>query len=89
MKRFEPTLGLFVAASLLVILSPLDLYAVSGYEVVSANAWVFRDGFVHSELILSVNTTQPTVVIQLLSAEIENLIAVDENDTLLDYELQG
>ena len=88
MKGIDSSLGLFVAVSLLVILSPLDLYALDGYEVVSANAWVFRDGLVHVEQVLLVNVTQPTVVIQLLSAETENLIVVDENDTLLDHELQ-
>ncbi|MFQ5951128.1 MAG: hypothetical protein ACE5KH_03485, partial [Candidatus Geothermarchaeales archaeon] len=89
MKGIHPSPGLFVAVSLLIILSSPDLYALDRYDVVSATAWVFRDGLVHVEKVLSVNATQPTIVIQLLSAEIENLIVVDENDTLLDYELQG
>jgi len=50
---------------------------------------VYRDGLVSVTQALTVNETFPSISIRLLTPSIENVIAFDENETVLDYELSG
>jgi len=59
------------------------------YSVDSVEATVYRDGLVHVTQDLTVNETLPAVTVELLAPLIENIIVVDENDTVLDYEVEG
>jgi len=59
------------------------------YRVDSSELTVYRDGLVHVTQVLTVNETFPSVSLRLLAPSIENIIAVDENDTFLDYEVGG
>jgi uncharacterized membrane protein len=59
------------------------------YSVDSVEATVYRDGLVHVTQDLTVNETLPAVTLELLAPLIENIIVVDENDTVLDYEVEG
>jgi uncharacterized membrane protein len=73
--------------TLLLVAAPLfaaedDL----GYDVESTELTVYRDGLVHVAQRLSVNETFPSVTIMLLSASVENVVVVDENETALDYD---
>ncbi|MDH5688848.1 MAG: hypothetical protein OEZ48_13430, partial [Candidatus Bathyarchaeota archaeon] len=58
------------------------------YSVDSVEATVYRDGLVHITQELTVNETVPAVALQLLAPRIENIIVVDENNTVLDYEVE-
>jgi len=63
------------------------------YSVDSVEAAVYRDGLVHVTQELTVNETVPAIALQLLAPPIEtpaieNVIVVDENNTVLDYEIE-
>lgn len=56
------------------------------YRVDSVQLTVYRDGLIHVVQTLTVNETYPSIVVDLLSPSVENVIAIDENETFLDYE---
>jgi hypothetical protein len=59
-----------------------------GFYVELSELTVYRDGLVHVVQLLSVNETFPLVTLELLSASVENVMIVDENDTALDYDVE-
>jgi len=58
-----------------------------GFNIESVNLMVYRDGLVHVTQIMRVNETISQITLPLLSASIENILVVDENETVLDYEI--
>jgi len=60
-----------------------------GYGIDSVELVVYRDGLVHVTHALTVNETFPSISLGLLAPSIENIIVVDENETVLDYEIKG
>lgn len=76
---------------LLIFFSSVTVIAAgeSRFQVESANLTVYRDGLVHLTQTLVVNETFPAVTLPLLSLATENVIVLDENQTLLDYEING
>ncbi|MEJ2272320.1 MAG: CARDB domain-containing protein [Candidatus Bathyarchaeota archaeon] len=59
------------------------------FEVESYDLQIYRDGLVHVAQILSVNDTFPAITVPLLNSSVSNFIVLDENQTLLDYVLDG
>lgn len=59
------------------------------YQVGSANLKIYRDGLAHLTQTLIVNETFPEITLPLLSASVENLIVLDENQSVLDYVIKG
>ncbi|MCW4026736.1 MAG: hypothetical protein NWE76_04540 [Candidatus Bathyarchaeota archaeon] len=59
------------------------------YQVDSVELTLYRDGLVHVTQALTVNETYPSASFPLLASSIENILALDENQTLLDYETDG
>jgi uncharacterized membrane protein len=76
---------------LLILFSSVTVIAAgeSRFQVESPNLTVYRDGLVHLTQTLVVNETFPAVTLPLLSLSIVNVIVLDENQTLLDYEING
>jgi uncharacterized membrane protein len=62
---------------------------VEEVEVESTVLTVYRDGLVHVAHTVAVNETVPSFTLRLLSASVDNLIAVDENQTVLYSETAG
>jgi len=60
-----------------------------GFQVKSANLIVYRDGLVHVAQTVVVNETFPAIALPLLSSSVDNVIVLDENQTALDYEIDG
>jgi len=60
-----------------------------GFQVESANLIVYRDGLVHVAQRVVVNETFPAIALPLLSSSVDNVIVLDENQTALDYEIDG
>jgi len=50
---------------------------------------VYRDGLVHVTQIVEVNETVPDITLPLLSVSVSNVLVVDENESVLDYEING
>jgi len=63
--------------------------AQSLFEVESLDITVYRDGLVHVAQTLIVNELAPEVTLRLLSVSAENLIVLDENQLVVDYEING
>jgi uncharacterized membrane protein len=83
------TVCLLTAYTLMFISIPMALSIELEYSVDSVEATVYRDGLVHVTEALTVNETVPAITLELLAQLIENIIVVDENDTVLDYEVEG
>lgn len=76
-----------MAVCILMLVSlPAVLLNKVGYSVDSTELVVYRDGLAHVTQVLTVNETFPAITVKLLASAIENVIVVDENSTLLDYE---
>jgi len=77
---------LLTAGCILALISvPVVSVGELGYFVESVELRVYRDGLVHVTQALTVNETFPAVTVNLLASMIENVIVVDENNTILDY----
>jgi len=80
---------LLTAGCILALISvPVVSVGELGYFVESVELRVYRDGLVHVTQALTVNETFPAVTVNLLASMIENVIVVDENDTILDYRVK-
>jgi len=71
----------------------LSILSIPGTAVAQNNAYtpenlnftVYRDGVVHVQYGLAVNSTWPTITVPLFGSEFEDLTVVDENETVLSY----
>jgi uncharacterized membrane protein len=61
----------------------------SEFQVESTDLQIYRDGLVRVTQTLSVNETVPAVTLPLLNSSVDNFIVLDENQTVLDYEVDG
>jgi uncharacterized membrane protein len=61
----------------------------SEFQVESTDLRIYRDGLVRVTQTLSVNETVPAVTLPLLNSSVDNFIVLDENQTVLDYEVDG
>lgn len=65
------------------------------FQIESTELQIYRDGLVRVTQTLVVNETIPDVALQLLSSSVDNVLVLDENQTLeenqrfLDYEVDG
>jgi uncharacterized membrane protein len=83
--------AIFVCCLLFVILLSATVSAanVTEFQVESTDLQVYRDGLVHVTQALTVNETLPAVTLLLLGSSVDNFIVVDENQTVLDYDMEG
>ncbi len=58
-------------------------------QIDSTDLQVYRDGLVRVTQTLTVNETVPAVNLPLLASSVDNFIVLDENQTVLDYEVDG
>jgi len=78
-----------VTACILVLASiPAASAGEPEYQVDSVDLVVYRDGLVRITQALTVNETFPAITVRLLASTVDNVIVVDENGTLLDYEIE-
>lgn len=59
------------------------------FQVESTNLQIYRDGLVRITQTLIVNETLPAVTLPLLNSSVNNFIVLDENQTVLDYDVDG
>ena len=82
---------IFAVLSIIILFSIIaaTVAGESRFEVESMNLTVYRDGLVHVTQTLIVNELFPEVILPLLSSSIENVIVLDENQMVVDYEING
>ena len=83
--------AVFVGCLLFVLLLSVTvtIAGVTEFQVDSTDLQIYRDGLVRVTQTLSVNETLPVVTFSLLNSSVYNFIVLDENQTVLDYELYG
>ena len=59
------------------------------FQVESTNLQIYRDGLVRVTQTLTVNETLPAVTLSLLNSSVDNFVVFDENQTVLDYAIEG
>jgi len=81
----------YVSFTIFILLLSATVTAAdeSGFQVESTNLQIYRDGLVRVTQTLIVNETVPVVTLPLLNSSVNNFIVVDENQTVLDYEVDG
>jgi len=62
---------------------------VTDFQVDSKDPQIYRGGQVRVTQMLTVNETLPGTSFPLLSSPVDNFIVLDENQTVLDYEIDG
>jgi uncharacterized membrane protein len=67
----------------------VSIAQVIEFQIESTDLQVYRDGLVHITQILTVNETLPVLTLTLFGSSVDNFIVLDENQTILDYELEG
>ena len=73
-----------------LLLSPLAQSASEvDYNIEATELTVYRDGMIHVTQLLVVNETLPAISVQLLTPLAENVVVVDENQTVLEYTTEG
>ncbi len=78
-----------IAVATLIGFATATVAAQSLFEVESIDINVYRDGVVHVTQTLTVDELAPEITVALLSHSVENLIVVDENQRVVDYEITG
>jgi uncharacterized membrane protein len=81
----------YVGFAILFLLMSATITAAdeNEFQVESTNLQIYRDGLVRITQTLIVNETVPAVTFPLLSSSVDNFIVLDENQTVLDYEVDG
>ena len=82
---------LFISLLLFALLigAPVVDAGVTDFQVDSTNLQVYRDGLVHVTQTLTVNETLPALTFPLFGSSFDNFIVLDENNTVLDYDVSG
>jgi len=83
--------ALIVLSMILIIFStPREITSENmGFQVESVVLTVYRDGIVHIVQDIRVNETIPDITLPILSGSAYNILAIDENGSVLDYEING
>ena len=81
----------FVGFAIFILLLSVTVAAAdeTEFQVESTNLQIYRDGLVRITQTLIVNETLPAVTLPLLNSSVNNFIVLDENQTVLDYEIDG
>ena len=88
-RRVYETLNLIILACM-IIPGFLNVNAQnSRFYLEPVILTLYRDGVVHVTQIVHVNETISEITLPLLSVSVSNVLVVDENETVLDYEIIG
>lgn len=82
---------LFFGFIILMLFSNITVIAADEkeFQVESSDLQIYRDGLVRVTQTLTVNETLPAVTMPLLNSSVNNFIVLDENQTVLDYDIEG
>jgi uncharacterized membrane protein len=89
--KADAGLTVFVGFAILFLLLSSTVTAAdeTEFQVESTDIQIYRDGLVRVTQTLSVNETVPAVTLLLLHSSVDNFIVLDENQTVLDYDVDG
>jgi uncharacterized membrane protein len=89
--KFDVKRSVFVCFAILILFLNIGSGVAQEpeFQVESTNLQVYRDGLVRVAQTLAVNESVAAVTLPLLVSSVDNLIVLDENQTVLDYEIDG
>jgi uncharacterized membrane protein len=87
--KFAAGRVVFVCFAIFILFLNVAFAQEPEFQVESTDLKIYRDGLVRVTQTLVVNETVPEVTLQLLSSSVDNLLVLDENQTFLDYEVDG
>ena len=74
----------------IILFSPKEVFTDETlFQIESTDLQIYRDGLVRISQTLFVNETFPVITLSLLNSSVSNFIVLDENQTVLDYEVSG
>ncbi|KON33471.1 hypothetical protein AC477_01550 [miscellaneous Crenarchaeota group-1 archaeon SG8-32-1] len=74
----------------IILFSPKEVFTDETlFQIESTDLQIYRDGLVRISQTLFVNETFPVITLSLLNSSVSNFIVLDENHTVLDYEVSG
>lgn len=81
----------FTVLAMVIILSNITAIITqqTDFQVDSTDIQIYRDGLVRVTQTLTLNETIASVSVPLMSSSADNYIVLDENQTVLDYEVEG
>lgn len=85
---------LWIFTLIILIVSAIPSFSIvigqeSSFYTESFTITLYRDGLAHISHIIRVNDIVPEVSLPLLSESVNNILVLDENETLLEYEIDG
>jgi uncharacterized membrane protein len=80
------TICTVMAVIALSLIATATVAAQSLFTIESSALTVYRDGLVHVTQTLSADELTPEITLPLISSSIENIIVLDENQIVVDYE---
>ena len=89
MKHYVKEVGLVILLLMLQTSTLSHVHANSGFTVESTSLQIYRDGLVKIKQTLNVEEVYPQIIVPLLSSSIENLIVIDQNQKIVDYEINN
>ena len=89
MKHYVKEVGLVILLLVLQTSTLSHVHANSGFTFESASLQIYRDGLVNIQQTLNVEELYPQIIVPLLSSSIENLIVIDQNQKIVDYEINN
>jgi uncharacterized membrane protein len=89
--KLEARRTVFVGFAILFLLLSFTVSAAdeTEFQVESTNLQIYRDGLVRVTQTLTVNDTVPALTLPLLNSPVNSFIVLDENQTVLDYDVDG
>ncbi|UCC58164.1 MAG: hypothetical protein JSW14_07385 [Candidatus Bathyarchaeum sp.] len=89
--KFDVGRAVFVGFVIFILLLSITVTVAeeTEFQVESTNLQIYRDGLVRVTQTLVVNETFPVVTLPLFASSVDNIIVVDENQTVMDYEIEG
>lgn len=89
MKHYVSEVGLVILLLILQTSTFLNVYANSGFTIESTSLQIYRDGLVNVKQKLNIEDFYPQITVTLISSSVENLIVIDQNQKIVDYELNS
>jgi len=82
-------LAALACVALLASALTFQVFAQEPYTVQEASVTVYRDGVAHVTLVASVDPAEPSITLKLFSSSPYNVLALDEENSPLSYDVSG
>lgn len=87
MKQEVKKAALVIILLVLQSLNISNIYAQQGFSIEITNIQIHRDGLTSIKQTVNIEESYPQITIPLFSPSIENILVLDQNQKLVDYEM--